>query len=1202
MQLSKPSLEIYKSSAGSGKTTTLAREYILLLAEESFGHQHILAVTFTRKATAEIKDRIVKNLHSLKKYGIDTQIPKPVELIGDELSQIFSQRDTGIDKNNLKNYVRNFATDRLNKILHDYGRFSISTIDSFFQRIIRSFSRELDIAFNFEVELDNQKVLEESISSLYDQIGINKKDSLSNIMIQYISDKMEETGSWNLDRDIGELGNELFNEEISFIQNTIHSTNEDYARYIDGIFQINTGFEDIMENYCLQWERAMRAGEMTYKDFKGGSRSFAQVFNGKFRKSNKNYERTATFLKACEDPLNMVTLPKSKKGEQSINLDFIRETMYPLLIEINEFLNDHISIYNTAIEIKKKIYAHSLLNDLKNEVYSYLKKNDQVLISHTNARISEIIDGSDAPFIYEKMGSVYNHYLIDEFQDTSTFQWQNFRPLVENCMAEDHYNMIVGDAKQSIYRWRGGNINLILSDVQQDLNHFDDNIVVKTLQDNYRSQPNIIRFNNTLFVKILNLFKEKYPNTYQKISPVYADCIQTYPKSKDENSGLVKVLFFNDKKATGTQTEPLFEDVTNNRQSEVSNNEADTVNLTEISAEYSPDDDKEEDSNDLFETYYRIIKEKLQAGYAMKDICLLVRAKNVGAKISEYLMKKDPSIKILSDESLLVGQSPKVNLLVNLMHYLISPGDTIALFSAIYTWKVVILKESEFDFNSLDFEYSISDDETLTYPRGITSDQLMKKYFPESIWKHVDFLVKLQLYDLVESLINRLEMSESNDSFLIKFMDIVLDYVESKGSDLIGFLNHWHEKAAYEPVSISESEDAVKILTIHKSKGLEFPILILCHSHWDIQPKSKSMHWFSTQGISSLENFKQVDFPMDIVPIVWSQKLWKTEFKYQCTEECIASLVDNLNLLYVALTRAADELYIIGIIKESSKRKKEYNPDQPYEYQYISELICEAIVSETPPADEKIKKYLLNIERCSNQTLGIFSQTEEADLLPIHFSSQIGNTVQPEGGRTIKDTRNNIHLKYLPNNIWQSSVIVMPQTGTLDELLAEKTGRRIRFDWGQILKDTIKALHPCSNRNDGERMIEKILNNFRFMGRIKKTEIVDLKEQVLEILNIPKVNDWFFSDWIEITDTKIIGVNDWYLPNKVLEKKVLDPLQNCIKKSIVILDLKIIATPDDELKKFISYGNKVAELGYDSVELFELRLLPELSLSKINGL
>ncbi|MCK5699530.1 MAG: UvrD-helicase domain-containing protein, partial [Cyclobacteriaceae bacterium] len=470
----KETFSIYRSSAGSGKTYQLAIEFVAMAINNPNLFNKILAVTFTNKATKEMKERILSFLLLLANKD-DAELLNQVK-----------------GKTRLSNEeICANAKIVIGKILHQYSQFSISTIDAFFQKIVKSFAKELGLLGNYKVEPDQDKIKLEIIEQIGDELGEDKE--LTNWLVDFSFTKVDENRSWNIRPQIESLANEVFKESFRPIEKDLQKIDrKKFKSFLEQVRKIKIEFEKAMKIKAREAIDLMESHGLSVDDFSYKSGGPAGYFNRIITK--KEFDPKSRVAAAIDDPEKWYAKSSPKKVEIQ---QVVEGGLQELTQAIVDHYNEHIQEYTTANEVLKNFYVFGILSQIIKKLKDYRQENDVMLISDVPVFLTEIIANNDAPFIYEKTGTWFQHYLIDEFQDTSGFQWQNFKPLVENGLSQEFKSLLVGDGKQSIYRWRGGDWNLILHQVKEDLRMY--NPADKHLNTNWRSARKIIEFNNEVF-------------------------------------------------------------------------------------------------------------------------------------------------------------------------------------------------------------------------------------------------------------------------------------------------------------------------------------------------------------------------------------------------------------------------------------------------------------------------------------------------------------------------------------------------------------------------------------------------------------------------------------------------------------------------------------------------------------------------------
>jgi ATP-dependent helicase/nuclease subunit A len=826
---------IYKSSAGSGKTYTLVKEYLKIVVSNPDDFRHTLAITFTNKAAEEMKNRVMLKLIELSE-GRDNELLKTLK------------------KEGVTADIPANAKKVLGEILHKYSHFSVLTIDSFFHRVIRSFARELKLHLAYNIEMDSDKVMSKIVDDLLADIGLNEE--LTAYLEQFALHRIEESKDWKIEKEITRIGNEIFKERFyekkSRLRNDIASDRNSIRIFIDMIRKIVKDFESEMNSYSEKTNEIMNKLGLVIDDFPNGKQGFMNYMLEKI--PDGKYEPTKRTYIVYRDPekwVNKNTPQKAKKASEAGLKDLLEKAV--------ECYDKKHKDYYSAKELTRSIYVIGIFKDLLEKLKEYRDENRLMLISDTNNVLQQVIAGESSPFVYEKIGNTYKHFLVDEFQDTSTYQWQNLLPLVINSLSENNFSMVVGDVKQSIYRWRNGNMKLLLEDIYRHLGSYSEVMKDKYLDENHRSKKEIVEFNNRFFAQACEkLLLEKENNFSSLITNAYKDVNQKCAPAL-QNGGYVNISF-----------------IRKNTEEEISANEIAGQKVIDT------------------------VKSVLHEGFSLKDILILVRRNAEGSEIASLLM--DNGLKVVSNESLFLVNSPKVKLLINLLKYIIDHKNILAKTEILYNLAAITGRKIPFE-------------EIFTDQRE-KRDLLFNTLMPEDFFKtdestgKTEFnrinpgLNNLTLYELIEKLIRIFNLNKTVDSYLLRFQDVILEFIRDNNPDIAWFLDWWEDYKQKYSIIVPGHEDAVRVMTIHSAKGLQSPVVIIPYANWNMEiDTNKDLIWVSNE---EAEPFNQSVFPVKAV-----KNLINSHFARDYEEEIILTNLDNLNLVYVSFTRAIERLYIM---------------------------------------------------------------------------------------------------------------------------------------------------------------------------------------------------------------------------------------------------------------------------------------------------
>ena len=782
-------IRIMKASAGSGKTYNLAKTYITLLLknEDRYAYRHILAVTFTNKATEEMKSRILKELHIL------ATSPATSDYHDAFVPDVFPH-DAALSSR---------AAAVLRDILHDYSAFAVSTIDKFFQQTLKAFSREIGQFASYQVELDKDSLVAESVDRVLDSLTQDDTGLLSWLTVNVL-EQIEQGGRYSTDANLLSMALRLksaqrqeelervgIDEQMAYSQQTLASIR-------DKCREIMVEFRNNVRETAAAAVEILKNAQVDPKDSYRGFMKALAVY-ASLTDRDALVPPTAAFMSRA--PYSDKWFADSKARTLLPKLCPALEAPMKAFCDLWE--KDY-AVYSTACILDEQIYGLGVARELSDAFRELMKEKNVLCIDDSNTILKGIIDGSDAPFIYEKIGVRFDHFLLDEFQDTSSVQWSNFSALLHNSHAQGNENLIVGDVKQSIYRWRGSDWKLLDSTVPDEFPGFKEEV----LDTNYRSLSNIVEFNNAYFTAAAGIL-DKMNGEDKYMSGIYADVEQKVAK-KDKAPGSVSVTFCS----------------------------------------------KEDELEKVLES----IREVQASGAHLSEIAVLVRSNATGQNVASYLI--DNGITVITDDSLKVKRSVTVRRLVSLMSLADNPADTVNGYLA----------------ESLD----------VTVPGGCTS-----------------------LVDMAEFLIRELKKSDSDgviDGEILhvqSFMDHLHEYVASNGNSLRGFLKYW--KGEDPSISSPASGESVRVMTIHKSKGLDFPYVIIPFAE-NIGLFKPDSRWCAPDlSGTPLEGVAE-----GVYDVTLSHSTESTLFADHYRRENLLQQVDNINTIYVAMTRAALGMHIIA--------------------------------------------------------------------------------------------------------------------------------------------------------------------------------------------------------------------------------------------------------------------------------------------------
>ncbi len=975
----KSSFQIYNASAGSGKTFTIAKSYLKLLvaSKDPEAFKHILAITFTNKAVSEMKERIIKMLKLFSQEEILQEAHPMFDVICEELS---------ISPLSLHQKSKTI----LKHIVHNYAAFDISTIDGFTHKIIRTFAFDLKLPLNFEVELDQETMRSEAVDRLLSKAGSDEK--LTKILIDFAIEKADDSKSWDISYDLNKISKLLFSEnDYKYINALKEKTLDDFEALKTSLIKKIKDEEVFIVTIAETILTLIEEAGLSFDDFNRKSlpNHFLNLKNKRFDiKFDANWQ-----LDLLESrPL----YPKRVTEYIASVIDNIQPEI------INAFENTKSAVFK--LKFLKAIYKNctplSVLNAINQELDTIKEEQNKVLISEFNTIISNEIANQPTPFIYERLGEKFKHYFIDEFQDTSKMQWQNLTPLIDNAISGENLEgqkgslMLVGDAKQSIYRWRGGVAEQFIDLYNATENPFQVDAEIYALDTNYRSFKNIIDFNNTFFNYIASTFINNLS---------YAELYKSAPQlSYKDNMGYVNLSFL-----------------------EIDSSQ----NKNEIYAE------------EVLET----VNSCIDKGYQYSDICIIVRYKKEGVVVADIL--NENNIQVITSETLTVNHSEEVRFINSMLQLIVTPSS--------YTHKANVLEyliqllkiddshhfyEQHIHLNLEDFLLSLN-------LFGIKSD-LVK-------------LLQAPLYELIENIVRDFGLVKTSNAYVEFYLDFALEFTQRYTSDINDFIAYFDKKKDTLSITSPKTQDAIQIMTIHKAKGLEFPVVIFPFAELDIyrelEPKewvqldSDSYYGFSHALLNYTHNFEYFN---DTCNAIYQSHQSKLE-------------LDNINLLYVALTRAVEQLYIISRNDYSSKKYSGF-----------------------------LKAYLEHINIWEENTLEYsFGNPERETLNNEHIEN---HTVAAQFVSTAKEDHN---------------LQILTESGGLWD-----TDQENAIERGNLIHNIMSQIHTSHD-------IDFAFNMFVNEGLIKQESISELKQIVSKIVNHEKLQ-MFFSDQNRVYNEKDIITED----------------------------------------------------------------------------
>jgi ATP-dependent helicase/nuclease subunit A len=1052
--MGKGTLTIYNASAGSGKTYTLTAVYLNNIFKSRYNYRRILAVTFTNKATAEMKSRILENLYKLGS-GKDS----------DYLSGLVSSTGKSED------WIRAEAMEILNSILHDYSRFSVSTIDSFFQKILRAFAREAGLHSGFNIEMDHSIILSSAVDEMIRSAGADTQ--LKSWLTTYALTNIEEEKSWNLKEGILSLSEELFKEKFKVLsanQRSLLENKEFLLSYLKKIRLVTSSFEKQIKQFGAKadglYSEYNLEESMFFQKGKGVPGFIKSLISGTVKGPN------SYVLEITKDP------PKWSTGKVDPALQAaIDAGLGRTLLESIRFLNEKIVEYKTSGVILSNIYSLGILSDVLKNVHQITTAENSFLLSDAGEVLNLITGGDQTSFIYEKAGNRYENFMIDEFQDTSVIQWNNFKPLINNSMAEGFDNLVVGDVKQSIYRWRNSDWRILGTVLNSMVDN--DRIISKALTTNWRSCSDIIRFNNSLFTLIPDQIDEMLPGGSVPFSfkKLYSEAVQMETGSR--KGGYVRLEFIENSKEVSWQ---------------------------EIVLQKLPG----------------VLGTFLKKGYRPSDIGIIVRNGQEGSMVLKTIIdynnlpsqeRESEDIRVVSNDSLLLANAPVLNFIIAVLYAVNDPADMIS--------RALMLRF---------FLLSVGNDRADTV--SLVSDELEEesgKYFPAGYKEVLENVRHLTLFEAAEGIIMFFGLGRYswNVPYLNTFQDHVLNYSGSRNNGIPSFLEWWETTGKLKSVVLPDSQDAVRILTIHKSKGLEFKVVLLPFISWNLD------HISSKQPVLWVKPSTQPFNELGIVPVRYSKELLETIFAEDYIEERYSVYIDNINLLYVAMTRAREAICGFSVINPRLENT-------------VASVLKNAI-SHLRSEDERTD---INLSDYFNSETGIF----EIGSIKENKKEIIRAKGRDCSEYHVSLETNSLRLKLHGENYFSK----------------EAAGIIEKINYGKLMHEVFEGISTLSD-------VHHAVRNLVIEGKIPEEEVESIEIRINSLLASPVISEWFSADNKVLKETGIL------LPSGTVRRP--DRVIFRDGKTIIV-DFKFGEQNPHYLKQINQYRSLLSDMGYKEIEAY----------------
>ena len=1057
--MTKP-LTVYKASAGSGKTFRLAVEYIKLLIQNPLSYRNTLAVTFTNKATEEMKMRILSQL-----YGIWRQLPDSnnyMEKVCTELDipPATASRQAGI---------------ALQHLIHNYNYFRVETIDAFFQTVLRNLARELDLTANLRVALNDTQVEQLAVDKLIE--SLRSSDQILGWIMSYITDNISDDKNWNVIGQIKKFGQTIFKDFYkaeSDRLNEVLCQEGFFDNYTKQLRELRTKALNTMSGYADKFDEILSDNQLTPDMLKGKQRGISSYFKklrGRDWSDAKCVNQTLT--QSLEDASNWTS---KTSPHYALIVSVADAELIPLLQQAEQARPQMRMLYQSADLTLRYLSQLRLLNSIEQKVRELNQESNCFLLSDTQQLLHSLIDSSDSPFIFEKIGAQLDHVMIDEFQDTSSVQWQNFKVLLGETMSRSSGNLIVGDVKQSIYRWRSGDWRL-LNDIEGQFPHPEKQLEVMPLDTNYRSEKNIVVFNNCFFQAAAKLeYEGEYeinPSDAPQLQKAYADVAQQYSENK-QNGGC--------------------------------------VNIKLLPA-------KDYDDNMLNEVTSRI-SELLQAGVPPHKIAILLRSNKHIPLIADHLMQQMPDVRIVSDEAFRLDASTVVSIIVQAMHLLTHPTDHLVRANLVKAWQRQVLCSSH--------------DDNVLFADVTQLDHLL----PEPFVSQFDQLAKTPLMELAERLYDIFQLSrlDGESAYACAFFDCVSTFVQDNIPDITHFLTEWDETLSKKTIQ-SDEVDGIRIISIHKSKGLEFDNVIIPYCDWRLEINGSTL-WCEPQEAPFSE--------LPLVPVNRSSRMRDSIYARDYEVEHLQNTVDNLNLLYVAFTRASDNLFVIGQRNNSATRSA------------IIERVLPLLANEEP----LLKGSTLSGDDDKDAIIEFSYGQLKLPVLDADKKSTSNVFLQPIQLRKVKIETFNSPVEFKQSNRSRDFV-----KGDVD---ATDQQRQTYIKMGNVLHNVFSTIRTKDD-------IPQVLRRLEFDGVLYDADIsVERIRAMLDRgLSNPMVADWFSGRWQLFNECTILS----YDPEsrQVVERRPDRVMTD--GHEIIVVDFKFGNPHDDYHDQVRGYMQLLSQMG-----------------------
>ena len=1100
-------LKIVKASAGSGKTFNLTVHYLSLLLTKPGNYREILAVTFTNKATAEMKERILSVLYGLALGVSNSKVNAYRTII---LEQFADWDEQQIQTKSKKVYQQ---------IIHDYAHFSISTIDGFSQKVIRSFTYELNLESGYAIEMNINKV-KRDLTVLLNQLLDDRPDLLAWI-IQYAEQKIAKNENWNYRQQLLDLAGLIFSENFQEFDSHLvgKDTNQLFKLLDQEIAEKSNNFLQALGLAIQTFQETSQTIGIDQANLKGKSRNKVvslskKKFNlKKFSLTDLQKEVFDKFTDIQENPDHFLDDKKNQRTDLLHQLSPILQTIQGL----KDYLPHHIAY--KAVE--SNLYFLRLLKEMSDLLGQWRKDNSAQLISDAQILLNKLglDEQQDPTFIWERIGNRFNYFLFDEFQDTSRIQWKNYAPLLLNALATSHgkinEHLIVGDVKQSIYRWRNGDWRILLQQVEQQIAaafHLDQGklpslVANSTLQTNYRSLPNIIKFNNYLFNHI--------PGHLQKVlNEIVHNNLDEQGQLWWASSGNNQML----SKAYQDSTQKIPEHLL------TAHSPQGSIEVEFFAVERSNTSRANQVKNISIEKICQKITEWLRSGrYKPSQIGILVRsnaqAREIIAALMSYKNQHDIQFEVISGDALTLISNQAIQLFIETLKSLVHQSENHVLLHANMAYLYRQVKELD------DFAPEI----WLKFKSNNLSD--LAEVLPAALLEKWEDLQKMPLIHLIEKLIELYDLNQENNihlPYLLAFKDLVAKFSSQGDRGILQFLDYWQEDGQQAVLPANGKVDAIEVITIHKSKGLAYEVVMVPFCSWKVDGMTNNDFWIDVQDSPFTDLGK--------IPVKYTQSLGKSIFYQQYYEEMLFNYMDALNTFYVANTRAVEHLYITAPqFKPLQDSKTNENIGFDIKNEYISDILYQVLAMDSSPYQMEDGKININ-QAIMPKELPLEPAENHAITLDYYpLSKELEKALELANGRSI-------------NQI----------------LMLEKASQ-----FGILAHEIVSEV---STENQIDPLIERYIED----GLLARADKPELEEQIHHIWHHPQINSWLSGDYKVWNESSILTQQGQTLrPDKVFTSP----------NETIVLDFKF--TQGDYIghkSQVDQYIKALQNVGYENVK------------------